>query len=92
MIRPVFDNVILKKVEVEKSTESGIVLNSVKDTDLANIGEIYAIGEASVLSVENGGELQKGDKVIFSDNYKKINYKNEEYYVLNEEELLAILN
>lgn len=90
MIKPVFDNVILKKVEEKQSTVSGIVLNT-NDTN-ANIGEIYAIGEASVLSVENGGELTKGNKVIFSDNYKKVNYNNEVFYVVNEEELLAILD
>lgn len=90
MIKPVFDNVILKKVEEEQSTVSGIVLNT-NDTN-ANIGEIYAIGEVSVLSVENGGELTKGNKVIFSDNYKKVNYNNEVFYVVNEEELLAILD
>lgn len=94
MIRPVFDNVIVKKIEDKNETASGIVLPAmgIRGKDEANIGEIYAIGEASVLAVESGGELQKGDKVIFSDNYKKVNYKNETYYVLNEEELLAILN
>lgn len=91
MIRPVFDNIILKKIKLDKSTKSGIVINSTNEDDI-NIGEIFAIGEASVLSLENGGELEEGDRVIFSDNYKKISYKNEEYYILNEEELLAILD
>ncbi|MDO4814123.1 MAG: co-chaperone GroES [Gemella sp.] len=90
MIRPVFDNVIIKKIEEDKSTDSGIVLNVAKE-DTANIGTIYAIGEASVLSVENGGELEEGSQVIFSDKYTKVNYKGEEYYIVHEEELLAIL-
>ncbi|MBF0710212.1 MULTISPECIES: co-chaperone GroES [unclassified Gemella] len=89
MIKPVFDNVIIKKIEEEKSTTSGIVLNTKEDT--ANVGKIYAIGEASVLSVENGGELKEGVQVIFSDKYTKINYKGEDYYIVHEEELLAIL-
>ncbi len=91
MIRPVFDNVIIKKVNEEETTSSGIVM-AVSKEDSANIGVIFAIGEASVLSVENGGELEVGSKVIFSDNYKKLNYKNEEFYIVHEEELLAILN
>lgn len=90
MIRPVFDNIILKKIDLEQTTTSGIVLASKNDE--ANIGEVYAIGEASVLSVENGGELVPGSKVIFSDEYKKLTYKNETFYVVNEEELLAILD
>ncbi len=90
MIKPIFDNVIVKKIEEKTSTNSGILLNT-NINDNVNIGEIFSIGEASVLSIENGGELKKGDKVIFSDNYKKIEYKGENYYILNEEELLAIL-
>ncbi|MBU0278491.1 MULTISPECIES: co-chaperone GroES [unclassified Gemella] len=90
MIKPIFDNVILKKFEEEEKTQNGIIVSFQKNSQV-NIGEVFAIGEASVLSVENGGELKIGDKVIFSDNFKEVDYKNEKYYVLNEEELLAII-
>lgn len=91
MIKPIFDNVILKKIEIEKNTNSKILLTT-SNEDNTNIGEIIAMGESCVQSKENGGELTKGNKVIFSDEYKKINYKEEDYYILNEEELLAIID
>ena len=44
MIKPLFDNVLLKKIEVEKATTSGIVLASKEDT--SNIGIVVALGES----------------------------------------------
>lgn len=90
MIKPLFDNVLLKKIEQEKATTSGIVLSS-KDDNESNIGEVIALGESCLLSQDNEGELAPGSKVVFSDEYKKITHKNVEYYLVNEEEVLAII-
>ena len=89
MIKPLFDNVLLKKVEEEKSTASGIVLAANEET--SNIGIVVALGESCLLSKDNDGEISEGSKVVFSDNYKKVNFKNEEYYLVNEEEVLAVI-
>ena len=72
MIKPLFDNVLLKKIEVEKATTSGIVLASKEDT--SNIGIVSA-----------------GSKVVFSDKYKKVDFEGQEYYLVNEEEVLAVI-
>ena len=89
MIKPLFDNILLKKVEEEKSTASGIVLAAKEET--SNIGIVVALGESCLLSKDNDGELTAGSRVVFSDNYKKVNFKNEEYYLVNEEEVLAVI-
>ena len=89
MIKPLFDNILLKKVEEEKSTASGIVLAAKEET--SNIGIVVALGESCLLSKDNEGELTAGSKVVFSDNYKKVNFKNEEYILVNEEEVLAVI-
>lgn len=89
MIKPLFDNVLLKKVEEEKATTSGIVLASKEET--SNIAIVVALGESCLLSKDNDGELTAGSKVVFSDNYKKVNFRNEEYYLVNEEEVLAVI-
>ena len=85
MIKPLFDNVLLRKVEEEKATTSGIVLASKEET--SNI----ALGESCLLSKDNEGELTAGSKVVFSDKYKKVSFKNEEYFLVNEEEVLAVI-
>lgn len=90
MIKPLFDNILLKKEQQEQATMSGIVLTS-SDSNESNIGVVIALGESCLLSKANEGELEQGSKVVFSDNYKKVNYKNEVYYLVNEEEVLAVL-
>ena len=89
MIKPLFDNVLLKKVEEEKATTSGIVLASKEEA--SNIAIVVALGESCLLSKDNKGELTAGSKVVFSDKYKKVSFKNEEYFLVNEEEVLAVI-
>ena len=89
MIKPLFDNVLLKKVETEKATTSGIILASKEAT--SNIGIVVALGESCLLSADNEGELSAGSKVVFSDKYKKVDFEGQEYYLVNEEEVLAVI-
>ena len=89
MIKPLFDNVLLKKVEEEKATTSGILLASKEDT--SNIAIVVALGESCLLSKDNDGELSEGSKVVFSDEFKKVSFKNEVFYLVNEEEVLALI-
>lgn len=89
MIKPLFDNVLLKKIEEEKATTSGIILASKEAT--SNIGIVVALGESCLLSADNEGELNAGSKVVFSDEYKKVNFEGQEYYLVNEEEVLAVI-
>ena len=89
MIKPLFDNVLLKKIEVEKATTSGIVLASKEDT--SNIGIVVALGESCLLSTDNEGELSAGSKVVFFFIYKKVDFEGQEYYLVNEEEVLAVI-
>ena len=89
MIKPLFDNVLLKKIEEEKATTSEIILASKEAT--SNIGIVVALGESCLLSADNEGELSAGSKVVFSDEYKKVNFEGQEYYLVNEEEVLAVI-
>ena len=89
MIKPLFDNVLLKKVEEEKATTSGILLASKEKT--SNIAIVVALGESCLLSKDNDGELSEGSKVVFSDEFKKVSFKNEVFYLVNEEEVLALI-
>ena len=65
-IRPLHDRVVIKRLEAEEKTASGIVLpgNAAEKPDM---GEVVAVGNGKVL--DNGErrqlELKAGDKVIF---------------------------
>ncbi len=87
MIKATFKNVILKKVEENNLTTSGIILDASYNKDL-NIGKIINIGEKCELNKEF---LKDNSKVIFGNNFKKITYNNETFYIVNEEEIFAII-
>lgn len=87
MIKATFKNVILKKVEENNLTTSGIILDASYNKDL-NIGKIINIGEKCELNKEF---LKDNNKVIFGNNFKKIIYNNETFYIVNEEEIFAII-
>jgi chaperonin GroES len=92
-IQPLGDRVIVKRLEAEETTKGGIVLpDSAKEKPQK--GEVMAIGKGKVL--ESGKveplEVKKGDKVLFGKYAgNEITYNNEEYLILREEDILAII-
>ena len=65
-IRPLYDNVVIKRKEEETVTSGGIVLpGSAKEQP--NQGEVVAVGEGKLL--EDGTvrplQVKAGDKVVF---------------------------
>ncbi|MBU4149362.1 MAG: co-chaperone GroES [Candidatus Omnitrophica bacterium] len=87
------DRVLVKRLEAEEKTKGGIVLpDSAKEKPQK--GEIVAVGKGRVL--ESGKieplEVKKGDKVLFGKYAgNEVSYKEEEYLILKEEDILAII-
>jgi chaperonin GroES len=94
MLKPIGERVILKALAGEEKTASGIVLpDTAKEKPVE--GEIVAIGSGRVL--ENGErlalEVKVGDKVIFSKYAgTEIKYDGQDYLILGERDILAIVN
>ena len=64
-LRPLGDRIIIKKVEAEEKTKSGIVLPSTaKEQPL--MAEIVAIGDEILNDEKKKEQVKVGDKVIFS--------------------------
>ena len=91
MIKPINDNVILKKKIKSNTTSSGIIISNKKEN------EDYAIVVAVNKSyVDNGKEikipLSVGDEVIYK-NYSStdIKYQNDEYIIVSFKDILAII-
>lgn len=92
MIKPLNDNVVLKKEKIVKQTASGIVLShKEEETEYATV---IAVGEGNR---NDKGEiipvgLQKGEKVIFkSYSPTKVNVDGEDYLIVATKDILAIL-
>lgn len=83
MLRPLNNNVILKKEEAESQTASGIILTSVKEEK--NQAIVVAVGSKC-------NDLKEGMKVIFKE-YSTTSFKNgdDEYLIISDEDILAIV-
>lgn len=91
-IKPLGDRIVIKRVEVEEKTKSGIVLpGAAKEKPL--VAEVVAIGKG-VESDENfKHEIKVGDKVVFSEYAgSEIKLDGEEYTVLKITEVLAVID
>lgn len=95
-ISPLGDRVLIKELkerETQGKTDSGIYLpETVKEDRGAKKGEVVAVGEGRY---EDGKlvpiSVKVGDKVLFQwgDNFS---FKGEEYTVVRESEIIAIIS
>ncbi len=92
-IKPLSDRVVVKPIEKEEMTKSGIVLPDTAK-EKPQEGEIVAIGEGRIL--ENGQKLamnvKVGDRVIYSKYAgTEIKRDEQEYLIVSEKDILAII-
>lgn len=93
MLKPLGDRIIIELIEAEETTSSGIVLpDSAKEKPQE--GKVIAAGTGRYL--DNGTkvdlEVKEGDRIIFSKYAgTEVKYGGEEYLILRENDVLAIL-
>lgn len=90
-IKPLADRVVVKPIEEEEVTKSGIVLPDTAK-EKPQQGEIVAIGPGKL---EDGKrvelEVKVGDKVIYRKyGGTEIKIEGDEYLILTEDDILAI--
>ena len=91
-IRPLHDNVVIRRVEKETKTAGGLILSTSAAEQPAQ-GEIIAVGNGKI--TDNGVralDVKVGDNVLF-DAYAstKVKIKGEELLVMKESDILAVL-
>lgn len=92
-IRPLHDRVVVKRMEEERKTASGIVLPG-SATEKPDQGEVVAIGNGKIL--EDGKvrpmAVQVGDKVIFGKySGQAVKVDGDELLVMREEDIMAVV-
>ena len=92
-LKPLYDRVVVKKIELEQKTAGGIILPDTAKEE-SQIGEVVAVGEGRLL--ENGEirplKVKEGDKVLFSKYAgSEVKIDGEELLVIREEDILAIV-
>ncbi|EGY80274.1 co-chaperone GroES [Peptoniphilus indolicus] len=90
-LKPLDDKIVIKKVEKEETTASGIVLpNSAKEE--SNLAEVVAIGKKVTSDEETKDELKVGDKVIFSKYAgTEVELEKVKYTILKYTDILAVI-
>ena len=91
-IKPLADNVVIKATEAEETTKSGIVLTSAAK-EKPQIAEVVAVGPGDLV---DGKEIKMtvnvGDKVIIAKySGTEIKFDGEEYTILRQSDILAIV-
>ncbi len=93
-IRPLGEKVLVQRLEAEEMTRGGIVLPDTAK-EKPQKGTIIAVGDGKLLDDGKRAKFQvaKGDTVIFTS-YAGTDIKvdGEEYLLMNESDILAILN
>ena len=93
LLKPLGDRIVIELIEAEEKTSSGIVLpDSAKEKPQE--GKVVAAGTGRVL--ENGQrvdlEVKEGDRIIFSKYAgTEVKYEGNEYLILRESDILAII-
>lgn len=93
MIKPLNDRVLIKMIEAEETTKSGIILAAASQ-EKPQIAEVVEVGPGGV--DENGNKIimqvKKGDKVITSKySGNEVKYEGIDYIIVKQSDILAIV-
>ena len=92
-IRPLHDRVIVKRLEEERKTASGIVIPDAA-AEKPDQGEIIAVGNGKIL--EDGKvralDVKVGDRVLFGKySGQAVKVEGTEYLVMREEDIMGVV-
>ena len=92
-IKPLFDNVLIKPLEAQSKTASGIILpDSAKEKP--QIGLVMAVGGGKIDKdgKKQGIVVKVGQKVMYKKwGGQEVKVENEEWTMVSQEDILAII-
>ncbi len=91
-IKPLADRVVLKMLEAEETTKSGIILTS-KAQEKPQVAEVMAVGPGGTVDgKEVKMEVKVGDKVLMSKYAgTEVKVDGEEFTIIRQSDILAIV-
>lgn len=92
MIKPLADRVLIKMVDAEETTKSGIILSS-GAKEKPQIAEIIAVGPGGMVDGEKiEMNVKVGQKVITSKySGTEVKYEGTEYIIVKQNDILAVV-
>jgi chaperonin GroES len=93
-LKPLHDRVVIRRAEEEQVSAGGIIIPG-NATEKPSRGEVIAVGNGTR---DSSGELQSldvmvGNVVLFNKNAgTEVNVNNEDFVIMHEEEIVAVIN
>ena len=91
-LKPLCDRVVIKQLEAEETTKSGIVLPS-QSQEKPQQAEVVAVGPGGIVDgKEIKMEVKPGDRVIYSKYAgTEVKLDEDEYIIVKQNDILAIV-
>ena len=92
-VRPLGEKILVKRLEAEDKTKGGIVLPDTAK-EKPKEGRIIALGDGKLLDSGKRADFQvkKGNRVLFASYAgTEIKIDGEEYLIMSEEDILAVI-
>lgn len=92
-IKPLFDKVVVKSIEAEEKTASGILLPGTAQ-EKPQMAEVVAVGPGGLIDgKEVTMQVNVGDKVLYSKYAgSEFKFDGKEVIILRQSDILAIVN
>ena len=92
MLKPLSDRVVVKMVENEETTKSGIILTG-NAQDKSKVAEVVEVGPGELVDGKREEmSVKKGDKVYLNEYAgTKIKYEGEDLVIVRQSDTLAVI-
>ena len=92
MLKPLLDRAVVKMVENEETTKSGIILTG-NAQDKSKIAEVLEVGPGELVDGKREEmSVKKGDKVYLNEYAgTKIKYEGEDLVIVRQSDILAVI-
>ena len=92
MLKPLGNRVILKQLEVEETTKSGILLPTTAK-EKSGMYEVVAVGDGKLVDSKIEEMIVKvGDKVVCSEYCgTQVKYQDVDYKIVRQDDILAVI-
>jgi chaperonin GroES len=93
-VRPLHDRLLVKRIEEKETVKGGIIIPDTAK-EKPQEGKVIAVGNGKIL--DNGTkvalDVKAGDKILFGKySGTEIKIDDEEYLILREDEVLAVIS
>lgn len=93
-IRPLQDRILVKRLEADQTTKSGIIIPD-NAKEKPSEGEVIAVGNGKVLpdGTVRKMDVKAGDKILFSKySGTEVKIDNTEHLILREDDVLGVIS